>query len=376
MSTNPISNWPPGPIRAGDLAYQLLSLLYESLDYPERYSEFSRQLSAHLGVELRDVLLFDLEDGSSLVWSNGELGSELHSSNGLTSVRSPIENVAPAGELLVFLWRDEAQRIEPNYRASPAPASEGIAVATVANNCVIELRFDTRDELAAWCDEGKLALMKYLLPHFATVHQVRRKQQTSAAVVQNITAIHQMMPFPIVLWSSAKRHVHANSEALRSLALLVPGSSVAEGDWNVQQHLGLVELVKLDTKKTVQLLPLHQLENLAGYEAYVIATPTLTNALNIDVLRACYELSAVEAELCCYVLRGLAPTEIAKQVNQSINTIKSRLKTVYRACGVSSVGQLAARLLLHPTFWTAHHGKSHTGIPYQSSRLLNETKEQ
>lgn len=352
-----------------DAACELVSLLYESLRQADARSAFRQGLARQLGAEIQSIVFFSRSDGSLATYGSATEpeafalqscggtaplpASLVGEANGLTlcsmspSPRSDAKN-RPGDSVWLLLW------------------NQGPSLVQLAINSA-----DLSFEPAAFI-EAQRDFLDCVMPHVGAAYSIFRKQQLRTPRLNGVRALHAMLPLPLVMASRQSHSLVPNTQALRLMIREAgPRHSVERAQttraaeqssgWSVQHEAGLVRSIEGESGERLALAQLNGLGLNSpdlGYQVHLLhGQPGSAAAVNPALLAACFGINAAEADLCACAMAGKNPQAIAEDLGLPINTVKSRLRTIYRRLGVSSVAQLLSRLYFHPAYWAANYGQ-------------------
>jgi DNA-binding CsgD family transcriptional regulator len=336
-----------------DPAYELVSLLYESLRQVSACDAFRQGLARQLDVCLHSIIYHSLADSTVASYGSAAEKKAFIPQPSLDLLELPNLDVGRGEQLFV-----------QSLPAEPGSAIDNSHWCVLwKNECsLVQLFIETSGRVfdPTLFSRRHRAVLNYILPHVRAAYGIFRRQQSPTPRLNGIQAIHSMLPLPVVIVRNRDKSRLPNVQALR---LMNEQQKIRAERAKLGSGRGAEGGPELPTKAEKSLTPVplrwlghahaklgHQVQLLAGKGAAAAANPVL--------LIKCFGLSAAEAELCVCAMAGKSPQSIADELGLSINTVKARLKSIYRRVGVSSVAQLASRLYFHPAFWAANYGRS------------------
>lgn len=339
----------PTPPAFTDRPRALLDLLYASVHESSYRQSFINMLSECLGLDIQHVHLYHLDQGSVVCYS-AQVDAPLFDA---TSAAPPnFTNTdaclsPPNGDLLVHSMENGAIGIAWNQGATL------VQIIGRPLGPVTPMSFASKHR----------DLLTYCLPHFCCLHDLFLKQQAQLPRLKAIRKIHAMLPLPLIIERPGKAMLvnRCAMEALNQVAEALGASdkkypvSSRNRPWMLCRDDKGARALQIDLGSEPAVLPLHALPVGSGlhYDVYLLGG-TRTARVEAEKLKEIFDLSVGEAEVCACALAGQNPAEMALNLKLSINTVKGRLKSVYRRLQVNSVTPLAVRLYFHPLYWATH----------------------
>lgn len=332
---------------AANSSYDLLDLLYASVHDSSQRQNFIAALSSQLELDISHIHLYHLGDGSILRYGQSPAAPLFESwvdpppnfqaSNSLCYSQ-------PDGELLIHASDDGH-----------------VGIGWSQSSVLVHLLGRPRHSfLLADLGLRHSGLLAYLLPHFVSLHALFSRQQAQLPRINAIRKIHSILPMPLVICRLSDDLLVPNPCALEMLTAtenLCAGKmtdSSRSQSWRLHRETLTLRLGEAGEPYQLPVLSLHPLAvgSRLHYEVFLLAGGGMAR-LGEDLLKDIFNFNSGEAKVCSCALTGMNPSEMAEALQISINTVKARLKSIYRRLGVSSVAQLAARLYFHPAYWAA-----------------------
>lgn len=332
---------------AADSSYDLLNLLYASVHIGRNREDFIAALSARLELDISHIHLYHLGEGTLLRYGQRREAPLFEARAG----RPPAFRASnafcyslPDGELLVQASEDGQVRVI---------WSQGSILVHLLGQ---PWRAFVPADLAAQHGE----LLAYLLPHFASLHSLFTRQQAQLPRINAIRKIHAILPMPLIICRLSDDLLVPNPCALEMLNTgesLGSGKKISSPDalpWKLHRETRTLRLDEAGEQYQLPVFPLHPLAvgSSLHYEVFLLGGGGM-GRIGENLLTEIFGFNVGEAQVCACALAGMNPAEMAEELAISINTVKARLKSIYRRLGVSSVAQLAVRLYFHPAYWAA-----------------------
>lgn len=219
-------------------------------------------------------------------------------------------------------------------------------------------------------DDGHRQLFTRLLPHLQNVYAIQRRLSWADQERQGLLAAMDRLHFGVLLLDAAGRVrvVNRVADALLSGRVTV-GHRLVEGiGLDAVDHAGLLQAIDQATHPALLQRRRIVLRNVAGQHEFtavvvplpapafadsgvtsarvaVFLHPLQNNADDGDaVLVELYGLSPVQARLAQLLCAGMDLVECAATLNNSMHTIKSQLKAIYRKTGTRRQAEMVALL--------------------------------
>lgn len=376
-----------------DSAYALISFLYQSLIDKQMAGDFFRKLAKQLSV---DVVSLAFEVDGALVSYGTNCETELFVHQGSASLTTTFKCAkGVAGHLEIYPLLKHPGELRSCADDVREPGVQCWSLIWQDSSTRVELVIEPKNpcfDPLAFANYHR-ELLDYFCPHLPAAYSIFRKQEVRAPRLNGVHTLHAMFPLPLVVVHPLDCSLTPNSQALRLMNTEEPEQSAnctdkwqreSHGSWNFQRigrnlhprrsaagsSVSTMPRVRGAAARRLSgasRLPTHKVPWLGlgarggSYEVHLISTPGITSVgINERLLRTCFGLSAAEARICASAMEGRSPQDIAAQLGISINTVKARLKSIYRAIGVSSIAQLITRLYFHPAFWAANYEQAPT----------------
>ena len=91
-----------------------------------------------------------------------------------------------------------------------------------------------------------------------------------------------------------------------------------------------------------------QVRDLDAYVALCVSDPEKNQPVVPEALCSAYQLTPAEAQVAIAIANGLSVEDIAKRHNNTMNTVRSQIKTIFRKLGINRQGELVKILLSGP----------------------------
>lgn len=355
-----------------------MTLLYESVIQTELSSAFVARLSLYLQAEIESILLHNLVDGSVVTYAK-HLDERLFVRQ--ESVAGPVvipgEQACQSGpnkELSFYPLVSQQGAVTHDHHCSDDCACSQLGIAWTRAPWLAQLVIKPKPLIVdiARFARSKAGLLSYLLPHLGAAYAIFLKQHERIARFNGLRTLQSVLPVPLLIRGRRDGSIRPNLRAQGCINSLQPmanptslsGNELAaqnsDRGWKLVREGSRIQLVSTTYGARLPPIRLHQLAvgNGGDNEVYLVGgSAFLAARLNDELLMRAFSLTAREAKLCTCAIQSKSPQAIAAAMNLSINTVKARLKPIYRALSVNSIAQLIVRLYFHPAYWAANYGQ-------------------
>jgi DNA-binding CsgD family transcriptional regulator len=363
---------------SNDRAARVLDQLYASVLDEALFPRALRGLVALVGASGIAQVKYELATGAVLgLESEGvDLATQVEYQSGVSQldIRLPAAAALPPGRVMTeytlvdphlyrrsaihdFLWRRDVPHMMATWVAKTRETATVLSL----------LRSRRQGEFTDPERQGYSALQSQVMRSL----QIREALQAARATRRALLDVIDDLPFGVVLLDSRQRVLESSAVAVRLLREAACLQYVAGGiravradaDRRLQLAIGraiagegegrgdTIALRGVDRRRTesVAVLPVRS-PQLFGAETpacmLILFDPLQSILPAVERVRHALNLSAAEALLACTLFKGVSLREAAFELQRSINTCKSQLKSIYAKTGCRSQVDLAKALLV------------------------------
>lgn len=351
---------------------RLIKLLYSALVQPGGFIEFLNELTCRLNLLSGAVVMFNNKfESADLVWVKGldlNKAAEYIKRYGDRDALEKHLLKSHPGQLIVLGEPDMKQALLSDPECVRAVHELDVYYAAAAvlgyDDCwTSRLYFQRNKEQGEFSPEECL-LIQQLIPHIQHAVQLYHIKLNNDKQQLLSELLFEQILLPVILLDETGNISHCNQQAERLLSrhqhLQKNGKSLqwinARNNQRIQQAvqkclsgqsthilpLGIEECVPV----VLTFVPLVFKRNANGAAVFIYSN----NQLPVDQKILCdlYDLSAKEAIVCCELISGRSPAEIAEITYLSYETVRTYIKRIMNKTDTRRQGELIAKVLASP----------------------------
>lgn len=360
---------------------QLIKSLYSALVEPEGFKPFFSDFTQQFNLRSGGVLMANKLTGeTNILWIEGFSLSELATFSERFEKVDPLVNRLIQSEPGSFLFAGVEHEMEvkanhPEYYDDWLCALDiryaAGAVLAIDDEWISQLVFQRRGDQGDFTNDEN-QILKQLLPHIQhAMHLYHLKvDQDKKQLLSQL--LFDQIQLPVILVDNNGNVCHENDKASQYLS---QSSSIKVINrrihWNtpsktqeISQAIRTcladcsVETLHLKSSHlmpvTLTITPLLQESGHWNKGAVIfIYNPDSKPSLDLQTLVELFNLSKSEGKVCCELVNGRSPAEIAELHYLSHETVRTYIKRVMKKTGTSRQNELVAKLMASPAFYSA-----------------------
>lgn len=350
----------------------LIKALYGALVQPNGFSEFLNELTRRLNLRSGAVAMFNNKfESADLVWVKGldlnktaEYAKRYGERDGLAQRLLK----APPGQLIVMGEEEMEQALLSDPECVHAVQALDVYYAAAAvlgcDDCwTSRLYFQRNKEQGAFSPEECLLIQK-LIPHIQHAVQLYHfKLNNDKQHILSELLFDQIL-LPVILLDETGNISHCNQQAERLLRrhqyLQKTGKRLhwisARNNQQIQQSIQkclyeqITDILSLGIDDGAPIIltfvPLVLKQNADGAAVFIYSNNQLP--INQKILCELYDLSVKEGLVCCELISGRSPAEIAEITYLSYETVRTYIKRIMKKTDTRRQSELVAKILASP----------------------------
>ena len=353
---------------------RLIQLLYGSLVQPTGFMDFLTELSDGLNLRSGAVAMFNNKfESADIVWVKGldlnktaEYSRRYGDRDGLAQ---RLQKASP-GELII-MGEDEMQQgllSDPECMQAVHELDVYYAAAAVlgCDDCwTSRLYFQRNNEQGEFSPEECL-LMQKILPHIQHAVQLYhiKLNNDKQQLLSELLFDQVMLPVILLDKIGSIRHCNQQAELFLSQHQYLQKTDKSLHWINVRSNLQIQQAIqKCLREQATHVLPLAGRDcepivltfvplvakknaNEAGVAVFIYSQNRLP--INQQILCELYNLSNKESLVCCELIGGLSPAEIAEITYLSYETVRTYVKRIMKKTDTKRQSELVAKVLASP----------------------------
>ncbi len=357
-------------MKEGILDY-LIKALYGALVQPNGFTEFLNELTCHLNLRSGAVVMFNNKfESADLVWVKGldlNKTAEYSKRYGERDVLAQHLLKAPPGRLIVLGEEDMEQAMLSDPECIQAVHELDVyyaaAVVLGSDDCWTSRLYFQRNKEQGEFSPEECWLIQKLIPHFQHAVQLYHIKLNNDKQQLLSELLFDQILLPVILLDGIGNVSHCNQQAewllSRHQYLEKNGESLhwknARNNQQLQQAIQkclreqTTDILSLGVDCAPMVLtfvPLVLEQNANGVAVFIYSNNQLP--INQKILRSLYGLSVKEALVCCELIAGRSPAEIAEVTYLSYETVRTYIKRIMQKTETRRQSELVAKVLASP----------------------------
>lgn len=366
---------------------QLIKSLYSALIEPEGFRPFFSNFTQQFNLRSGGVLMANKLTGeTNILWIEGFSLDELATFNERFEKTDPLVNRLIQADPGEFLYAGlehemEVKKNHPEYYEDWICALDiryaAGAVLAIDGEWISQLVFQRRGDQGDFT-ENDTQILKQLLPHIQhAMHLYHLKvAQDKKQLLSQL--LFDQIQLPVILVDENGNVCHQNNKATLYLdnntSMKIINRRIHWNSMGKTQEINQAiqscisgcntETLHLNSNHlrpvTLTVTPLLQEAGQWNKGAVVfIFNPDSKPTLDLQTLVELFNLSKNEGKVCCELVNGRSPAEIADLHYLSHETVRTYIKRVMKKTGTSRQNELVAKLMASPAFYSASTAHSH-----------------
>ncbi|OAN11295.1 hypothetical protein A3K86_20275 [Photobacterium jeanii] len=365
---------------------EMIKSLYSALIDPNGFQPFLSKLTTIFNLRSGVILLANLRTHQlKVVWIEGFQDNDIPFFLEKFSHCDPLINELkenPAGTLLHANEETTLQVItdHPEYHQEWLVKKDihfglGTVLAT-DGDWISQLTFQRREDQGDFTNQEKAAIEK-LIPHIQHAMQLyhSKVQQDKQRLLSN--SLFDQIQLPVILLDEQARVCHTNQGAEQLLGTRFPlqivnrklkwltakKSSLIEQSIEQVLNTGKAQTLAMNEPSqpivSLTVTPLvnqfnkpqnHLLEPQQGVAIFIYHEQQRP-MLDTEILKSLFRLSNSESKVCCELVYGRSPAEIAERQYLSQETVRTYIKRIMKKTNTNRQNELVAKLVASPAFY-------------------------
>ncbi|MCW8995585.1 MAG: helix-turn-helix transcriptional regulator, partial [Psychromonas sp.] len=347
---------------------------YGSLVQPHGFMDFITELSDCLNLFSGAIAMFNKEiNAADIVWVKGldvQKTLEYSERYGLRDGLAQRLNKALPGELIVLGEQEleQARLVDPEcvQAVNELGVYYAAGVVLAYDACWTSRLYFQRNQEQGEFSLEECQLMKKILPHIQHAVQLYHIKLNNDK--QRLLSEHlfDQILLPVILLDEVGKVSHCNQQAKlfisRHQHLNIVGNRLqwvnirntrqikqAAEQCLSEQGTCILPLEAVDcTAIVLTFVPLvnSKTSNKSGLAVFIYRQEQLP--VNQKILSELYNLSSKEAQVCCELIAGRSPADIAETVHLSYETVRTYIKRVMKKAETKRQSELVAKILASP----------------------------
>jgi DNA-binding CsgD family transcriptional regulator len=357
----------------------LIKSLYGSLIDPDGFKPFLSKLIEQCNFRSGALIMANMETRDvNVIWMDGLELENLQLFMERLDRKDPlIEKLVKAdpGSLIIAgdATREDARINEPEFYRDwicdlDIHYAAG-AVLTIEGSWVSQMVFQRRHDQGMFLPD-ETDMLKQLIPHMQHamhLHHIKVDQDKQRLLSQ---LLFDQIQQPVILLDNTNNVCHCNQKANAFLSKSMPLKVINRRLHNIKSNKNTEINLAIDTcraNKSTQTIHIKTENNhtlaltfaplvkdstsIENGIAIFIYNSEQTPSLDLQTLRDLFDLSDKEGKVCCELVNGRSPAEIADLHYLTYETVRTYIKRIMRKTSTSRQNELVAKLMSSPAFY-------------------------